>query len=122
MKHRPWIYIAGPYSGNTELQTRENCNMALEYAALVWRSGGAALCPHYNSFLLADCASYKAFVDAYVRILEFCDGVLMLPGWLRSKGACREYSEAKRMGKPIIDFAGGNQDLTGWLKKLRVKQ
>ncbi len=122
MRVRPWIYIAGPYSGKSKSETRENCTRALMYADAVWRSGGAALCPHYNSYLLDDCSSHKAFVDAYVRLLAFCDGVLMLPKWTKSKGACREYSAARRLGKPIIDFGGGNQDLEGWIKKLRVKR
>ena len=79
MKVRPWIFISGPYSDAKPRIQMDNCAFALSYAEFIWDNGGAALCPHYNSYLLDYCADHAQFVKAYKRLLGFCDGVLMLP-------------------------------------------
>lgn len=35
-------------------------------------------------------------------LLEFCDGIFMLDGWQKSKGACAELSYAKSLGKKVM--------------------
>lgn len=35
-------------------------------------------------------------------LLEMCDGIFMLDGWQRSKGACAELSYAKSLGKKVL--------------------
>lgn len=35
-------------------------------------------------------------------LLELCDGIFMLGGWQKSKGACAELSYAKSLGKKVL--------------------
>jgi hypothetical protein len=119
VNQRPWIFISGPYSDAKPRVQMDNCAFALSYAELIWENGGAALCPHYNSYLLDYCTEHAQFVKAYKRLLGFCDGVLMLPKWTDSKGARQEHTEAQRLCKPTLYLDGGNVDIVGWIKELK---
>ena len=44
------------------------------------------------------CVTYKEYLDNDLRLLEECDGIFMLRGWQRSKGARLEHNYAKTTG------------------------
>lgn len=45
-------------------------------------------------------------LDWDLRMIEGCGGLYLLPGWSRSRGACREYEHAKRRGLEILGATG----------------
>lgn len=49
-----------------------------------------------------DAFSWAEALDWDLRAVERCDGVYLLPGWSRSRGACREYEYAVMAGKVLL--------------------
>ena len=122
MKHRPWIYIIAPYSGKNVTEQQENCSFACSIARRIWEIGGAALCPHMNSFMLDACASHAEFVRAYKRLLGKCDGVVVLGCREPSKGCREEIAHAKRLKLPMYyNHFCEDKTLEEWIKELKIR-
>ena len=45
---------------------------------------------------------YKDYMAIDYKLIDLCDGIYMLDGWQKSKGACAELSYAKSLGKKVI--------------------
>jgi nucleoside 2-deoxyribosyltransferase len=58
----------------------------------------------------------KEFMSRDLAAMLGCDGILMLPGWGRSEGACIEALVAAMCGMPVFD----NERLEGTLSIYRV--
>lgn len=99
---RPIIYIAGPYRGADESETFANVMKARDAATVVWREGGAAICPHMNSMMMGGCAEFEDFLELDLRLIEIADAVLMFGKHEQSDGACIEHAHAVTRGKPIL--------------------
>lgn len=121
-RSRPWVYIIGPYTGANATEQFDNCMMALNVARDVWDCGGAALCPHFNSYAFDACATHREFVAAYKRLMLKCDGVVVLKGWRSSVGSKVEVASALKAKMPIWynDFM---EDVTmeQWIAGLRLR-
>ena len=52
--------------------------------------------------------NYEQYMALDYKLIEMCDGIFMLHGWQKSKGACAELSYAKSLGKKVIyqDYYG----------------
>lgn len=52
--------------------------------------------------------TYEQFLALDYKLIEMADGIFMLHGWQKSKGACAELSYAKSLGKKVIyqDYYG----------------
>lgn len=95
------IYISGPISGHADLN-----EPAFRFtAAFVAQSFGAeTVIPHdlYSPDSPCRCIVWCRAMVADLTALESCDAIYFLPGWRNSKGACRELSEANRLGLRLI--------------------
>jgi nucleoside 2-deoxyribosyltransferase len=93
------LYLAGPYSGDID----QNIATARTVAISVWQAGHVAICPHLNNaHFEQDCSlSYDEYIRGDLKIILRCDGVLMLPEWGRSVGACQERSFALAHDIPV---------------------
>ena len=96
------IYIAGPYRGPNSWAIEQNIRRAEDAAALVWKAGLAALCPHANSRHMDGVTTDENFLAGTMEMLRRCDAVLLVEGWKRSTGARDEVTEAMRLGKPVM--------------------
>lgn len=108
------IYIAGPYSAPSQAQIDLNVMAAAHVANKVWKAGHVAICPHLNTYGFEGDASlglggkelwrnlFKMFLVGDFEIISRSDGVIMLPGWETSKGACAEYVFASWLGLPVM--------------------
>jgi len=94
------IYIAGPYRGNIDV----NIAKARKMAVKLWERGFIALCPHLNTANFEqDCwAPEHTFLQGYLELLRRCDGIILLKGWLASKGSVSEASLADKLGMPVF--------------------
>lgn len=96
------IYISGPMTGMPDM------NMPAFNAAedRLVEAGFDVESP--SSIKLRDGASYEDYLRAALQMMLMCDGLAMLPGWRKSKGARIEYQVAKALGWPV-------HSVDGWL-------
>lgn len=94
------IYVSGPYSGDIDA----NIEKAAKIAAELWDAGHAVICPHLNTAhfeLRCKVATYETYIAGDLLMVEACDGMVMVPGWEKSKGAVLEMEHAKAEGIPV---------------------
>lgn len=101
-------FISGPYSARTIFGRLLNIYRAGKVAVKYWELGYSVVCAPMNSALMgelwfhSDKCNYEMFMQGYLTMLRRCDTIVMMRGWQRSPGACREWELAKRLGKVIL--------------------
>lgn len=91
----PVLYVSGPVSGEL-LDNRP----AFEEAARRLRAAGyRARIPHED--VAPGTAWIPAMRTTLMAMLAQADGLALLPGWERSKGACTEVYVARTLGMPM---------------------
>lgn len=97
------MYVAGPYSADTEYGVKLNIAKAEAAAIKIWQTGSAAaICPHLNTAHWGGILTHQEFIEGDLEIINRCDAVLMLDGWMSSRGATQEYTHAKVGGKLVF--------------------
>lgn len=99
---RKLVYISGKYTGRTREEIAANIAVARSAAIAVWEARHFALCPHLNTaHFEEDCtARYDDYLAGDLRMIDGCDGILMLDNWRESAGAQRELAHAVELNKP----------------------
>jgi hypothetical protein len=97
------LYVSGVYS-NGDID--HNIAEARKISIALWEARHWVLCPHLNTaHFEIDCkATYEDYVMGDLRMLESCDGIVMIPGWEKSEGARREYQHAENLNIPIWEW------------------
>lgn len=99
------IYIAGPYSGDTEEQIQETVNSVIDAAFIIFSKGHFPYVPHLTHFidLRAKEKDVKLRWEDYIKWdmvwLELCNAFLYLHS---STGANLELQAAKKWGKKVF--------------------
>lgn len=88
------FYIAGPITGVAHLNRPAFDKMQ----AILIREGVIAL----NPLDLPSGLPEFAYMDICLAMVRHCDAVVMLDGWLTSKGARAEHALAEKLGKRIL--------------------
>lgn len=98
----PLMYIAGPYSHETEAGILDNIDRAARAGLDCCRAGWACHIPHKNfaGFHVNQDVSYEAWMEKDLAILSKCNALLLIEGWSSSKGASREFQFAEEHGIP----------------------
>jgi len=106
---RPILYISGPYSPGNGRTIAENIAIARAHAEAAWRQGWAAFCPHLNTAgfeITCPEIPHSAWLAGDLAILDrldpATDAMLLLPDWIESPGAVREYHRAVARGIEVI--------------------
>lgn len=101
------VYVSGPMTGQPDLNRPLFARVSSEWR----RRGMDVVNPHDIDFdamwatlrpgttFTAGWADYM-LVD--LAVLLTCHGLVLLPGWERSPGACLEYQTAKALGLPVL--------------------
>lgn len=92
------VYVAGPMSGLPELNFP-----AFHAAAAKLRAEGFDVVnpAEINS---DPAAKWEDCMRADIRELVTCDGIALLPGWGRSRGALLEHYLARRLGMKVMQL------------------
>lgn len=94
-------YLAGPMSGYPEY----NFPTFVWFAEALRMSGIKIAAPHEidhgETPETRGSLSYRTYMDAGLAMLETCQGIILLPGWPQSSGACAELSRSIDFGMPV---------------------
>lgn len=115
------IYIVGPFRGPNAWEIEQNIRRAEAVALEVWRLGAVALCPHCNTRFFQGAAPDEIWLAGDLELMRRCDAVLLVPGWMASKGSCAEVADAKARGQPVLgEIENGLTMLRAWLEREKV--
>jgi hypothetical protein len=102
------IYIAGPYRATCALKTQRNIFAAenLGKQLTLQCPNYYPVIPHMNTALWGYDAGLinvpgQYYLDGTMEMMRRCDGVLVVPNYLRSQGTIAEIAEAERLGIPV---------------------
>jgi len=105
------IYIAGPYSADTDKGIAANISAACAIAQRLALLGKHAICPHLNTGGFHTLPiPYEYWMELDANILDRCDALLLMSNWLTSYGTKRELARASWQGKTVYSEA----DLERW--------
>ena len=104
-EHIPVIYIAGPYRADCEYDVSQNIRTAEDFAAMVWRMGAVALCPHKNTSHFGGAYGLPdaTWLKGDWILLKRCDAVLLVGDWENSEGSLAEIEFAEKYGIPVLN-------------------
>jgi hypothetical protein len=89
------LYVSGPMTGKPDL----NKPAFAEAAGALHAAGFDVVNP--AAWTGGPDYSWEDYMRVDLRLLLDCDGVAVLPGWLRSRGARLEVHVARNLGLPI---------------------
>jgi hypothetical protein len=109
------IYIAGPYRATTTWGIAQNIHRAREVGALVASMGAYPVIPHSNTAHMDGVADDALWLAGTLEVMRRCDGVVMIKGFLSSRGAVDEHNEAILRGIPVYPESFGRAEVVrGW--------
>lgn len=122
----PYIYVAGPYRGANTFEIDRNIHHARRWGAFLVKAGAYPMIPHSNTAHFDGLATDAVFLEGTLEAMRRCDGVLFIPGWVRSSGSRGENVEARRLGIPTLNAEAWDyrstddvvRDLVDWLAKV----
>lgn len=108
----PLVYVSGPYRADTLLAIMHNIAGAWEDAAMIWRMGGCAICPHMNTAGFSEIFGPNSVITGEQCIqgdlvmIARCDAIFMRSGWEDSMGANIERAFAATHSIPVYYALG----------------
>jgi hypothetical protein len=94
------FYLAGPMSGYPGY----NFDEFDRWAEILRRGGLKIASPHEidhgETPETRGSLPYQTYIDAGMKLLESCGGIILIAGWPQSSGACAELSRAIDLGMP----------------------
>ena len=111
---RPFVFVTGPYSADTEAQETANIQRAVDLGRKVFQKGYYPIVPHVlirEYYVHGDPGlfGYEALMRFTLAIVPKCDIVLL---YAHSPGADREWKLAEQLGKPVYFSIDDLPDLT----------
>lgn len=100
------IYISGPITGQLE-------DAAARFKAAeekLTAAGYDTINPQKTELILGSNAAYEEYMKIDMILLSMCNGIYMMPGWEKSKGARVELEYAIATGKHIM-YGGAGEDI-----------
>lgn len=98
----PLIYIAGPFRGPTPLAVRRNVEAARDLGLRVAEAGGYPVIPHTMTSEFDKLITDEFWLQGTMELLRRCDGIVLHPNWVVSRGAKAEYDWAQEHHMPTL--------------------
>jgi nucleoside 2-deoxyribosyltransferase len=95
------LYLAGPMSGHED----HNFPTFHRYAAFLRTLGYTVVNPAEMGFNEDLTKPWEFYMKKDIALLCQCDGIAMIPGWTRSRGAVWEYAIAIRLQMPVLHLS-----------------
>lgn len=97
------VFISGPDKADEVTHHDENLRRATEIIARLYSHGHVAVCPHADNRNFEPFINLEdeVFISRYLRILEQCNAVAVLPGWNESERCRAEVKHALRHEIPV---------------------
>lgn len=113
-RHKPFVFVAGPYSAGTEAQERANIQIAIDIGRAVFEKGYYPIVPHLlvrEYYVHGDLGlfGYEPLMRFTLSIVAKCDILLL---YKHSPGADREWKMAEQLGKTVYFSVDDLPDLT----------
>ena len=94
-------YLSGPMSGYPDFNFPE-----FEFYCSVLREAGITVqspheIDHHETPESRGSLPYEVYMQAALDLMEGCKGIILMPGWPQSTGACREISRSIDLGMPV---------------------
>jgi hypothetical protein len=104
------IYLAGKMTGNPNY--REQFNAAADELT---KAGFIVLNPASHP----EGLTYETYMRIDTAMINECEGICLLPGWLESRGATYEKHRAEILGLNVFYFEEWQRDkvVNGWINK-----
>ena len=97
------IYVAGPYTAETDWERGLNIKKADGVTSHLWRLGFYAVCPHKITAFYGGLCDEEIFIEGGLEILRRCDAVVLVDGWEKSGGTLGEIEEAFKLNIPVYE-------------------
>lgn len=108
------VYVSGPYRNASIRGVVENIRRAEGAAIKIWQMGAACICPHLNTALLDGSCPDDVWLRGDLEIIQRCDALFLVDGWINSKGAQAEKVRAEEIGIPVFHQFW---ELENWLRE-----
>jgi hypothetical protein len=92
------VFLAGKFSGANAWEIACNTHRAEAVALQVAELGGMPVVPHSLGRSMFGTLPEEFWRAGCLEVLGRCDGILLLPRWSDSTGACAEARHADKMG------------------------
>jgi hypothetical protein len=96
-------YIAGPYRAPTASGIVANIRAAEAVAIRAMALGYAPITPHMNTALWDGLFPDETFLLAGLAMIDRCDVLVLVPGWIDSAGTLMEIKRARVRGIPVYE-------------------
>ena len=92
------VFIAGKFSGANAWEVACNVHRAEAASLRIAQLGGMPVCPHSLGRNMFGTLPEAFWREGCLALLARCDGILLLPRWSDSPGACGEARHADKHG------------------------
>ena len=92
------VFIAGQFSGANAWEIACNVHRAEAASLRIAQLGGMPVCPHSLGRSMFGTLPEEFWRAGCLALLARCDGILLLPRWSNSTGACAEARHADKLG------------------------
>lgn len=98
-----YIYVAGPYTANSQEEINRNIERADETGKQLVMKGHYPFIPHKQTaqWEKDERLTYEHFIALDLAWIEVCDAIIMIGDWKNSNGAREEYYYAIRCGLTV---------------------
>jgi hypothetical protein len=107
-------YVSGPYRGESEYEVKQNIRNAEAIAVALWQMGYAVFCPHMNAAFLGGACPDNVWLEGDIEWLKCADLVVLVNGWMSSKGTLEEIRVARECGILVCIYVEKIPDGIDW--------
>lgn len=96
------VYLSGPVTGTTDYKQRfDFCEAQLKRKFTYGKCVPEIINPVRTVSTLPSSFDYDDIMGACLKMLEKCDGIVLMPGWRKSIGCNQEYGAAMALHKEV---------------------